>query len=313
MLGSIIHKILELSNKREVDASTFEEQWEATFVQAEKDYFKNPYNKQFANLKYWLPFYSVKKEITRLRIAKLPATKLNNQVFHTGKHNSYSQAEESINYQFLTGVPDLIEYKKGKVYITDYKTGPIYTCKNGKIKGIKREYEEQLKTYGLIIKKREGIKAENIILSLENVSSGEIEKRTFKEDEYEGHFADLKSRIEVVNRHVDTGTHQALGNPGTPACKNCQFRPICSKYAVWLKTSLENSIDLYMEYADLLQQSGGYCLKTREGSAVMNIPNSVINQVKDCLNEGFFIYNLSQSKNDPKHYYWTRYSALYKA
>ena len=260
ILGSIIHEIIDRSYKRAINLEEFEIEWNRLFEIQQTKYFKNPLIKVNNPLEYWIPFYVVKKRMVEELIRNRMTLQKED---HRDKYNIHTEID--MEFEFLVGRIDYFYQNEEKIFIKDFKTGSINSFHKGKKAGVKVEYLEQLKTYGLIIKKKMEVSASSIYLSLLSIDGNESDLMSFSDDVYDQHYSTLKGKFQAIQNCKSIEDYQTLGEPSKEACNYCKYRPICINHKSELrKKTIQNNTDLYIDELNLRAGKNVFELSTKE-------------------------------------------------
>jgi CRISPR/Cas system-associated exonuclease Cas4 (RecB family) len=304
LLGNVIHQILRSSNEGSLTSRDFEQAWNQVYhLESKKFLEKNCHNALYEpNLKYWIPYYASKKKITFERIQRKRSRR---------SHNARTAYESEIIYDFIKGTLDAILISGANAYIIDYKTGPIYKYEHGKKSGVKDQYLEQMKTYGFLLYKNEGLPPQNIVLRLENISSTEAAELILSSEDYENHYRHLQTLFIQINEAIDARDIESLANPNTQNCTLCKFRPRCKKFNELARSNSKvTENDLFLFPIEIRHNGNRISVSNSTGVSVEGIPNDLLVYIKSKKDNGLYFYGLIRGKKEGV-FYWSKYSKTY--
>jgi len=297
--GSIIHKMIELISKGEInDEQKFSENWTALINKKEKELIENGLV-SITPLKYFVTDFALKKNQVKALLQKRKVKFGPNQMPSLAKYYPEKRLENKDGT--IVGIADLIIENDEGITILDFKTGKIYSeaideC--GVIEHvIKKEYEMQLKLYAhlyFLITNKYPAKLFLVTLSNDFI---EVE---FESSECEKNYSEALVFLSNINISIDKGTFAEIAKPSIENCKYCSYRPACEFYSRWLPGNFENTSDL-TGILDKITQfnngSFGLQLNLNDKQVLVNgFTNNSDNNFKDFLNKEITLYSLKKTR-----------------
>jgi len=222
-LGSVIHKMLELSAKGLMDIEQFDDHWMVQIEKVEMKIAQIWQEEQFVPLSTSVKNYYVKRALC-YKVANNILRKMLYSRQRSGRVNPELRVNSPDGY--ITGIIDLIRKDNDGVQIVDYKTG-LYMSTD---RTVKQEYQDQLKMYAALYFTQCGIWANRLTIIGLNQVELDI---PFTPSECIDVLNSAKQLIDSINAKIHAGcTQESLANPTPESCKHCCFRPACALY--WL-------------------------------------------------------------------------------
>lgn len=222
-LGSVIHKILELSTKGRIDIEKFDEHWREQIVKAELEIAQIWQEEQFVPLSTSVINFDVKSAIYKNQ-AKGMLYKTVTRRQGSGRFKSEFWVKSPDGN--IAGTIDLVRKNNDGIQILDYKTGLI-TSSDGTVT---KEYQDQLKMYAALYFSQCGTWPNRLTIIGLNQVEVDI---AFTHTECMDILNTAKQLLDSINNKIIAGcTPDSLANPTPESCRYCHFRPACFLY--WL-------------------------------------------------------------------------------
>lgn len=297
--GSVIHKMMELISKGEIDSEqVFIETWAYLINKKETELTDKGFT-HITPLKYFVTDFGLKKNQVRAVLQKrLERINLSPK---SSQHKPYPEIKLENPDKTIRGVADLVIEDDFGATIFDFKTGRIYSDavdESGVLEPvIKKEYEIQLKLYAHLyfLMNRKYPRA----LFLVTLSNSFLEVK-FNETECTGIYSEALKFFENTNSLIRINNLDDLGKPSVDNCKFCSHRPACKFYANWLMSNFESVNDIFGTITKVNQFNNGTLGLQLQMNDKQILINGMSSNMKDdfeaLVGKNVVLYNLRKNK-----------------
>lgn len=226
-LGSIVHKVLELTARGRIKAErNLLSTWDWVAGKVEKEIEESPIERHLVPLHRSAYRYEVKKRMCFALAQKMLRTGLRREVAGTGSKVESEQWLETDDGK-VGGLVDLIVHHSEGVELIDYKTGGVLEEKGGNDR-LKQEYTTQLALYAGLYYEVYGVWPVKLTLKTLDGTANDV---PFDRDGSLHLLRSVKEKLNEINRMIKAGVDpEQLACPSPEACRFCAYRPACKKY-----------------------------------------------------------------------------------
>lgn len=245
-IGTVIHKIIEIVGKNEIDADTdFELIWRQSVEEEEKKMRNSWIERHLVPLEISDPHFDIKRRQCRLIIERMIRESTRKESMSDFQNESGKEVWLQTEDGKIGGYIDaIISTEKGEI-IKDFKTGSIFEPgQQGSDLPINKQYELQLKLYAALFNSAYA----KWPASLEIVGlDGAIHPVEFAPEECLNLLITACRLLDEVNLAIGGSeseqkeVHKQLSSPSPENCRFCLYRPCCPSY--WKEREVDPSAD----------------------------------------------------------------------
>jgi RecB family exonuclease len=222
-LGSVAHRVLEISARGRVKAEDLAGTWDEAVSRIEEEMRRHG-EAHLVPLSENAPRYEVKKRLTLDAAAHIVHNLPSGPRVRDGVSAEAEVWLESRD-KLLGGFVDRLVVRHDGTEIIDYKTGAITEEGTGKVK---RAYEVQLLLYAALYHDERGAWPARLTL---RSMSGENVNVQLDPASAIGLLVEARAKLSEINELVAKDSEpDALARPSAVACANCGYRPVCGEY-----------------------------------------------------------------------------------
>jgi hypothetical protein len=234
-IGTVIHKIIEIVGKNEIDDDTdFDLMWRQSVEEEEKKMKNSWIERHLVPLETSDPHFEIKKRQCRLiteRMVREPTRKGSVSDFQKGSGKEvWLQTEDGKIGGYIDAI---ISTERGEI-IKDFKTGSIFKPgQEGSDFSVNNQYELQLKLYAALFNST----FSKWPASLEIVGlDGAIHPVEFTPEECLNLLIKACQLLDEINLAIAANeskqkdVHKQLSSPSPENCRFCLYRPCCPSY-----------------------------------------------------------------------------------
>jgi len=294
-LGTVLHKMLELISKGEIENETaFNSRFDIEILLMENELKEKGYD-AFVPLQMNVRDFGMKKIQLKKHLRSATAdTRAQPGIKFTSE--KWLESKDKL----VGGRMDLIIEGTDEAEIIDFKTGVItedvFDDNGESYLEVKNEYQEQLKLYAYLYFDCNGKFPTQ--LSLVDLAKQKFNVE-FTAEECKAVFEEAKILLTDTNKSIDTATFNA--KPSETNCKFCLYRPACKYYLQFLTT--ENYFnDVCGLVKDVVKyQNGNVSVVVEKGNSKISVTGfatDMFEYFKSSRGKQVNIFNLRKEANE---------------